>query len=70
MAGPTEGYILAFKQRITSHNLFHKLLMEFHTFLEDCHSLEFHDKPNYNKYINLFNGLFLKKRFKGDQVFD
>lgn len=62
--------ILAFKQRITSHNMFRKLPMEFRTFLEDCRSLEFHDKPNYDKYIKLFNNLFLKKGFEGDQVFD
>ena len=51
--------ILALKQGITSHDMFRELLVEFRTFLESCRSLSFHDKPNYNEYLNLFNNLFL-----------
>jgi serine/threonine protein kinase len=62
--------ILTLKQGITSHNIFHELPVEFRTFLESCRSLAFHDKPNYDQYLNLFNNLFLRQGFENDLVFD
>jgi serine/threonine protein kinase len=62
--------ILALKQGITSHKMFHGLPVEFRTFLEGCRSLAFHDKPNYDQYYNLFNNLFLRQGFESNSVFD
>jgi serine/threonine protein kinase len=56
--GPRKD-IFALKQGITSHNMFSELPVEFRTFLESCRSLSFHDKPNYDQYLNLFHNLFL-----------
>ncbi len=67
--GPRKD-ILALKQGITSHDMLCDLPGEFHTFLEGCRSLEIHDKPNYDRYRNLFNNLFLQQGFEGNQIFD
>jgi len=66
--GPRKD-ILALKQGITSHDMFHKLLVEFRAFLEGCRSLAFHDKPNYDQYWNLFNNLS-QQEFGSNPVFD
>jgi serine/threonine protein kinase len=62
--------ILALKQEITSHAKFHKLPVEFHTFLQDCQSLAFHSKPNYDRYYDLFNDLLLQHGFDSSASFD
>lgn len=67
--GPQKD-ILALKQGITSHDIYCELPVEFRTFLESCRSLSFHDKPNYDQYLNLFNNLFLKQGFDSNLVFD
>ncbi len=63
--------ILALKQEIISHDIFRKLPDEFGTFLKACHSLAFHNKPNYDQYYNLFNNLLLQQGFdRGTQILD
>jgi serine/threonine protein kinase len=61
---------LALKQEFISHDIFDELPVEFGTFLEACHSLTFHDKPNYDQYYNLFNNLLSRQGFESTPIFD
>lgn len=49
--------IHAFKQGITSHDMFKEIPVEFLTFLRHCRALTFDDKPEYDYYVDLFNNL-------------
>jgi serine/threonine protein kinase len=65
--GLGEEDMLESKRSIMEHNLFHKLPVEFRTFLEHCHSLTFDGKPHYDRFHALFDNLLLKE---SDTVFD
>jgi serine/threonine protein kinase len=62
--------ILESKQRITTHDLFLGLPVEFRTFFEYCRSLSFDGKPNYDRFYNLFNNLLLREGFTSDMAFE
>ena len=65
-----EKAILESKHKITTHNLFLCLPLEFHTFFKQCCSLPFDNKPNYNQFYSLFSNLILREGFQLDETFD
>ena len=53
--------ILESKQGITTLDLYHDLLPEFHAFFEHCRLLPFEGKPNYDHFCYLFDNLMAKE---------
>ena len=62
--------MLESKRARSAYSLFHKLPMEFRTFLEHCHSLSFDDKPNYGHFLTLFDNLSSRKVLSSDTAFN
>ena len=62
--------ILESKRTITTHKLFLGLPVEFHTFFEHCRSLSFDDKPNYDRFYDLFGNIILQDGYQLDAAFD
>lgn len=57
--------ILALKREITSHAMFEKLPVEIRSFLQYSRSLSFEDKPNYDRFYNLFNDILQQDGLEG-----
>ena len=68
--GMGEKDMLESKRNISTYNLFQELPMEFRAFLEHCRSLSFDEKPNYDRFLSLFDNLLSRGGFHSDEVYD
>lgn len=62
--------MLESKRTISTYNLFHELPTEFHDFLEHCRSLRFDGKPNYDRFLSLFDNLLSTEELQSEMSFD
>lgn len=62
--------ILETKRRISASDLCHGLPVEFCTFFEYCRSLPFDHKPDYERFINLFDSLLHHEGPLNGPIFD
>jgi serine/threonine protein kinase len=68
--GLSSSDILEMKKRTSASDLCHGLPVELRTFLEYCHSLPFDHKPNYEYFVNLFDGLLHHGGPSNGPIFD
>jgi len=58
------------KESITNNELCSQLPNEFKTYMDIVKSLEFTEKPDYNKLLSLFTSLYNKMNYEYDDIYD
>ena len=62
--------MMEMKKSISVEELCDQLPREFARFMNHVRALEFEDKPDYPYLRKIFRDLFIRRRFKHDNVFD
>lgn len=65
-----EDFIFKKKQKITTDILCRDLPREFAAYFDHIHSIDFSETPGYSYLRRIFRGLFARKGFEYDHVFD